>query len=53
MQYDGNFVIYHANGGEPWASATEGLAGAELRVHDEGVVAIHDAGGNVPWWVPR
>lgn len=53
MQPDGNFVIYHANGGEPWASDTSGLAGAELRVLDEGYVAIYDVAGNVPWWVPR
>jgi pimeloyl-ACP methyl ester carboxylesterase len=53
MQPDGNFVIYHANGGEPWASDTNGLLGAELRVLDEGYVAIYDTGGNVAWWVPR
>jgi pimeloyl-ACP methyl ester carboxylesterase len=49
MQVDGNLVVYDDAGGAPWASGTDGNAGAYLKVQTDGNVVVYRSDG-FPLW---
>jgi hypothetical protein len=51
LKEDGNLVGYHASGEAVWESKTSRPGGAELKIHDNGKLAIYPVGGTNALWI--
>lgn len=49
MQFDGNLVVYDANGNSYWNSGTEENPGSRLVVQNDRNLVIYDSGGKALW----